>query len=56
MGLGQSNRTFSTKVYFIFDSWFASNSSSEAAMDVGADIVGMVKINTKSFIRAPSRI
>ena len=28
---------------FIFDSWFASNNSAESAMDVGVEIVGMVK-------------
>ena len=35
----------------IFDSWFAPKRSAEAMMDVGADIIGMVKINTKGFCK-----
>ena len=29
--------------YFLFDSWFSSNKPTEADIDVGADIIGMVK-------------
>ena len=35
------------KDFFIFDIWFSSNKSSEAAMDLGAEIIGMVKNNYK---------
>ena len=36
---------------FIFDSWFSSNNSEESAMEVGADLIGMVKKNTKGFCK-----
>ena len=32
---------------FIFDSWFYSNKLAESVMEVGTDLVGMVKTNTK---------
>ena len=41
----------STKGCFPFDSWLSSKKSSEFAMDVGADIIGMVKTNTKVFFK-----
>ena len=36
---------------FIFNSWFASKRSAESATDVGADIIDMVKTNTKVFCK-----
>ena len=50
-GVGQKSIKGGTKDYFLFDSWFASNNAAEAAMEVGAELIGMVKINTKGFCR-----
>ena len=46
-GLGQRDLKWATKDYFLFGSWFFSKRLEEDAMDVGADIVGMVETNTK---------
>ena len=35
----------------IFDSWFASKKAEEAAMKVGAELIGMGKTNTKGFCK-----
>ena len=35
----------------MFDSWFASKKASEAAMELGAELIGMVKTNTKGFCK-----
>ena len=40
--LGQKGAKGDMKVCFIFDIWFESKSSDEAAIDVGADMVSMV--------------
>ena len=48
-GLGQRNIKGATNDGFTFHSWFASKRPDEAAMDVGADIIGMVKTNKKGF-------
>ena len=36
---------------FLFDSWFASKKAEEAAMELGAELIGMVKTNTKGFCK-----
>ena len=36
---------------FLFDSWFASKKAAEAAMGLGAELIGMVKTNTKGFCK-----
>ena len=36
---------------FLFDGWFASKKATEAEMEVGADLIGMVKKNTKGFCK-----
>ena len=38
-----------TNYCFIFDSCFSSNKLVESAMDVGANMIGVVKTNTKVF-------
>ena len=48
-GLGQRDIEGDTKDCFIFDSWFSSKNFSEDAIDVGADIIGMIKTNKKLF-------
>ena len=50
-GIGQKSIKWGTKCYLIFDSWFASNKAEEAAMEVGAKLIGMVKTNTKGFCK-----
>ena len=40
-----------TKDCFLFDNWFVSKKAAEAAMEVGADFIGMVKTNTKVFCK-----
>ena len=37
------------KGFFLFNSWFASKKAAEAAMELGAELIGMVKTNTKGF-------
>ena len=50
-GIGQNYRKGATKDCFIFNSWFSSKESTEAAMDIGAKLIGMVKTNTKLFCK-----
>ena len=50
-GIGKKYRKGGTKDYFIFSSWFSSNKSKEAAMEVGSDLIGTVKTNTKGFCK-----
>ena len=45
--LGQRDVKGITRVRFIFVSWFSSKISAEAVIYVGADMVDMVKTNTK---------
>ena len=40
-----------TKDCFLFDNWFVSKKAAEAAMEVGANFIGMVKTNTKVFCK-----
>ena len=35
-----------TKDCLLFDSWFASKKAAEVAMEVGAELIGIVKTNT----------
>ena len=55
-GLGQKGVKGATKDCFIFGSWLYSNNLGEATMDVGADMIGMFKTNTKKYSRRPLRI
>ena len=50
-GIGQRYTKVTNKDCFIFDSWFSSNKLAESLMDVGADMIVMVKINTKIFCK-----
>ena len=49
--LGRRDVKGATNDCLIFDSWCYSKRPEEAAMDVGADIIGMVKTNTKGFCK-----
>ena len=46
-GVGQRDTKMATKDFFLFDDWFYPNKLEEAAIEVGADIIGMVKTNIK---------
>ena len=50
-GIGQKSIEGGTKDCFPFDSWFASKKAAEAAMKIGAELIGMVKTNTKGFCK-----
>ena len=44
-GIGQKYIKGATKDCFIFGSWVSSKKSEEYAMEVGAELIGMVKKN-----------
>ena len=50
-GIVQKYRKGVTKDYFLFDSWLSSKKAAESDMEVGAELIGMVKINTKVFCK-----
>ena len=50
-GIGQKSIEGGTNNCFLFDSWFASKKAAEAAMEIGDDLIGMVKTNTKGFCK-----
>ena len=52
-GIGQKSKKGGAKDFFLFDSWFASKKAAEAAMEFGAELIGMVKKNTKGICRKP---
>ena len=50
-GIGQKSIKGGTKDFLLFDSWFAPKKAAEAVMGVGAELIGMLKTNTKVFRR-----
>ena len=50
-GIGKKSIKEGTNYCLIFDSWFASNKVAEAAMEVGAELIVMLKTNTKGFCK-----
>ena len=50
-GIGHKSIEGGTRDCFLFDSWFASKKAAEAAMETGAELIGMVKTNTKGFCK-----
>ena len=50
-GIGQKTIKGGTKYFFFFDSWFASKKAEESDMEVGAELIVMVKTNTKGFCK-----
>ena len=50
-GISQKSIKGGTKDFFFFDIWFASKKVAEAAMEVVAKLIGMVKTNTKGFCK-----
>ena len=49
-GIGQKYRKMAMKDCFIFEIWFSSKNLVETAMEVGAELIGMVKTNQISDI------
>ena len=45
-GIDQKSIKRGTKNCFLFDSWFDSKKAAESAMEIGAELIGMVKANT----------
>ena len=50
-GIGQNSKKGGPNDCFLFDSWFASKKAAEDAMELGAELIGMVKTNTKGFCK-----
>ena len=50
-GIGQKSIKGGTKDCFLFDSWFASKKAAEAATEMSAELIGIVKTNIKGFCR-----
>ena len=50
-GLGQRYLKGSMRDCFLFSIWLLSKKSAEAAAYIGADLIGMMKTNTKGFER-----
>ena len=50
-GIGQKSIKGRTKDCFLFDSWFASKKAAEAVTEVVAELIGMVKKNTKGLCK-----
>ena len=49
--IGQKSKKGGMKDCFLFDILFASKKDAEAAMELGAELIGMVKTNTKGFCK-----
>ena len=50
-GIGQKSKKGGAKDCFLSYSWLASKKATEATMELGADLIGMVKTNTKGFCK-----
>ena len=50
-GIGHRDMKGDTNDCFLFVSWFSLNKLVEYTMDVGTDMVGMVKTNTKVLFK-----
>ena len=50
-GIGQKSKKEGPKYCFLFDSWFVSKKAAEAEMEIGAELIGTVKTNTKLFYK-----
>ena len=50
-GIGQKSKKGGQKDCVRFESWFASKKAAEAAMEWGAELIGMAKTNTKGFCK-----
>ena len=50
-GIGQKYIKGDTKDCFLFGSWLSLKKLEESAMEVGANLIGMVKKNTKGFCK-----
>ena len=51
LGIVKKSIKGGTKDCFLFDSWLAYKKAEEYAMEIGAELIGMVKTNTKGFCK-----
>ena len=49
--IGPKSKKGGPKDCFLFDSWFASKKAAESSMELGVELIGMVKTNTKGFCK-----
>ena len=49
LGIGQKSIKWGTKDFLPFDSWLESKNAEESAMEVGDELIGMARKNTKGF-------
>ena len=54
-GIGQKSKKGGPEDCLLFDSWFASKKASEAAMELGAELIGVVKTIPKDSARRQFR-
>ena len=50
-GIGQKDIKGGTKDCFLFDIWLVSKKAEESEMEIDAELIGMVKTNTKGFCK-----
>ena len=50
-GIGHKSKKGGPKDCLLFDSWFASKKAAETAMELGAELIGIMKTNTKGFCK-----
>ena len=50
-GIGQKSKKGGPKDCFLFDSWFTLKKAEEDAMELCAELLGMVKTNTKGLCK-----
>ena len=49
--MSKKSKKGGTKDFFLFDGWFSANKVAEATMELGAELIGMVKTNTKGLCK-----
>ena len=50
-GIVQKSIKGGPKDCFLFDGWFVSKKAAESAIEMVAELIGMVKTNTKGFCK-----
>ena len=51
-GLGQRALKWSTRDFFLLESWFSSKKAADAYASIGVNLISMVEKNTKGFCKA----
>ena len=50
-GIGQNSIKGGTKDCLLFDSWFDYKKAAESAIEIGSDLIGIVKTDTEGFCK-----